>query len=341
MIWIRRRRAGKPAISGAWRGLAGALLIFAVMAADARAAPAEYVLHANTALTPDDPIFKGLERFSDRVAERTEFSVSVLIYPRSQLGKDEAVLELARAGAPVALVADGGRLARFQNEFGILQGPFLAKGYAPVRRIVTSDLFRGWAEKLRAGSNLQVLAFNWWQGERHLLTNKPVRTPADLAGLKIRTPGAPVWTETVAAMGGIPSPSGWTEVHSLLKEGRIDGAEAQLSAVYGAKLYEVVNTITETGHINLISGLVTSASWFDSLPLRFRAILVEEAIAAGDMASRTIEASEKDFERKLAEKGMTVATVDTAPFRAATEKVYEKLGYSELRETIKKLLLKE
>jgi TRAP-type C4-dicarboxylate transport system substrate-binding protein len=326
------------------RTLAGTVLILAAVMAHGRAAPAappEYVLHANTALTPDDPIYKGLERFGERVGERTEFSVAVTIYPRSQLGKDEAVLELARAGAPVAVVVDGGRLARFQNEFGILQGPFLAKGYAPVRRIVTSDLFRDWADKLRAGSNLQVLAFNWWQGERHLLTNKPVRTPADLAGLKIRTPGAPVWTETVAAMGGIPAPSGWTEVHSLLKEGRIDGAEAQLSAVYGAKLYEVVNTVTETGHINLISGLVTSGSWFDSLPLRFRTILIEEAVAAGDMASRMIEASEKDFERKLTEKGMTVATVDTTPFRTATQKVYEKLGYTKLHKIIEEQLLKE
>jgi TRAP-type C4-dicarboxylate transport system substrate-binding protein len=302
---------------------------------------AEYLLHANTALTPDDPIYKGLETFAERVADRTEFAIEVVIYPRSQLGKDEAVLELARAGAPVAVVVDGGRLSLFQKEFGILQGPFLAKGYAPVRRIVTSDLFREWADKLRAAANFQVLSFNWWQGERHLLTNKPVTGPADLAGLKIRTPGAPVWMETVAAMGGVPTPSGWTEVHHLLKQGTIDGAEAQLSAVFGAKLYEVVDTVTKTGHINLISGLVTSGSWFDSLPHRFREILIEEAIAAGDKASRMIEASEKDFERLLTEKGMTVADIDPAPFRAATGKVYEKLGYETLHATIEKQILKE
>lgn len=334
----------RAARSRARPALVWLLLIVAATLADGRAAPAtaaDYVLHANTALAPDDPIYKGLEQFSDRVGERTEFAVAVTIYPRSQLGKDEAVLELARAGAPVAVVVDGGRLARFQKEFGILQAPFLAKGYAPVRRIVTSDLFRGWADKLRTGSNFQVLAFNWWQGERHLLTNKPIKTPADLAGLKIRTPGAPIWTETVAAMGAIPAPSGWTEVHSLLEQGLIDGAEAQLSAVYGSKLYEVLNTVTKTSHINLISGLVTSARWFDSLPLRFRTILIEEAVAAGDTASRMIEASEKDFERRLIEKGMTVATIDPTPFRIATEKVYEKLGYEKLHEIIEKQLLKE
>jgi TRAP-type C4-dicarboxylate transport system substrate-binding protein len=326
----------------AWRALCRTLAAASIVAATAvPAAAAEYLLHANTALTPDDPIYKGLEVFSERVGDRTDFTVEVVIYPRSQLGKDEAVLELARSGAPVAVVADGGRLSLFQKEFGILQGPFLAKGYAPVRRIVTSDLFRRWAEKLRQAANLQVLAFNWWQGERHLLTNKPVKGPQDLAGLKIRTPGAPIWMETVAAMGGVPTPSGWTEVHHLLEQGAIDGAEAQLSAIYGAKLYEVVNTVTKTGHINLISGLVTSASWFDSLPLRFREILVEEAVAAGDIASHMIETSEKDFERLLTEKGMTIANIDPAPFRAATGPVYEKLGYEKLHETIEKQLLKE
>jgi TRAP-type C4-dicarboxylate transport system substrate-binding protein len=69
-------------------------------------------------------------------------------FPTRSLGPDEDVLEQARAGAPVAVIVDGGRLAVFQNEFGILGAPFLASGYDGIRKVVTSDMFDGWVTSL-------------------------------------------------------------------------------------------------------------------------------------------------------------------------------------------------
>jgi TRAP-type C4-dicarboxylate transport system substrate-binding protein len=108
-------------------------------------------------------------------------------------------------------------------------------------------------------SGHQVLSFNWWQGERHLLTNKEINGPGDLAGVRMRTPGAPVWTGTIKAMGATPTPMPWGEVYSALQQNVIDAAEAQFPAIVGAKLDEVITHITKTGHINLITGMVTSA----------------------------------------------------------------------------------
>ncbi len=73
----------------------------------------------------------------------------------------------------------------------------------------------------------QILSFNWWQGDRHLLTNKPIKVPADLAGIRMRTPGAPVWMETIRAMGATPTAMGWGEVYPALQQKVIDAAEAQ------------------------------------------------------------------------------------------------------------------
>ena len=103
-------------------------------------------------------------------------------------------------------MVDGGRLATFVKEFGVLGAPYLASGYDGIRKVVTSPLFEEWVAKLRKASGHQVLSFNWWQGERHLRTNKPVTTPADLTGIRMRTPGAPVWLETISAMGATPTP---------------------------------------------------------------------------------------------------------------------------------------
>jgi tripartite ATP-independent transporter DctP family solute receptor len=299
---------------------------------------ADYTLSVNTALAQQDPLYKGLEEFKQGVEKRSAGKLAVRLFPGSQLGKDEDVLEQARAGAPVAVVVDGGRLAVFVKEFGILGGPYLAQGFEGIRKVVTSPLFDQWAEKLRTASGHQVLSFNWWQGERHVLTNKPVATPADLNGVRLRTPGAPVWMETIRAMGATPTPMGWSEVYTGLQQKVIDGVEAQDPASFGSRLYEVTSHLTKTGHINLITGIVTSAAWFDKLPAEYRQILREESLKAGDSASRATEASLADYEKQMQEKGMTIAEIDTKPFRDATQPVYEKLGYTELHKEVEKLL---
>jgi tripartite ATP-independent transporter DctP family solute receptor len=301
---------------------------------------ADYTLNVDSALTTDDPLFKGLEVFKQKVEADTNGAVAVRLFPSSQLGKDENVLEQARAGGNVAVVVDGGRLAVYVKEFGILGAPYLAQGYDGIRKVVTSKIFDGWAKKLHDTAGLQVLSFNWWQGERNLLTNVPVKTPADLKGIRMRTPGAPVWMETIKAMGATPTPMGWTDVYPALQQHVIDGAEAQDPAVWGARLYEVIKYITKTGHINLITGVITSAAWFDKLPAKYQKILRDDALAAGDIASHGTEASLAHYEKMMADKGVHIDTIDVTPFVKATAVVYDKLGYTELRKQIEPILAK-
>ena len=322
-------------LTGMVRAAGVALLL---MAGSSAAWAADFTLNVNTALATSDPLYAGLESFKAGVEKRTDGKVEIRIFPGSQLGKDEDVLEQARAGANVAVVVDGGRLAVFVKEFGILGGPFLASGFDGVRKVVTSPMFEEWVQQLRTASGHQVLSFNWWQGERHLLTNVPVKVPADLAGIRMRTPGAPVWMETIRAMGATPTPMGWAEVYTAIQQKVIDGAEAQSPATYGSKLHEVIKHITKTGHINLITGIVTSAAWFDKLPPEFQTVLREESLRAGDEASRATAASLLDFENKMAAAGVTVSEIDVTPFIEATEPVYDKLGYGELRKELMKVI---
>jgi len=296
---------------------------------------ADYTLSVNTALAQSDPLYKGLEAFQANVAEASGGKLEVKLFPNSQLGPDEDVLEQARAGAPVAVIVDGGRLAVFQKEFGVLGAPFLASGYDGIRKVVTSDMFEDWVKKLHDSSGHQVLSFNWWQGERHLLTKKPINSPADLAGVRMRTPGAPVWVETIKAMGATPTPMPWGEVYSALQQNVIDAAEAQFPAIVGAKLDEVITNITKTGHINLITGMVTSAQWFDSLPADLQKILRDEALKAGDIASYGTRDSLAQIEADLKAEGIQISTPDVTPYREATAGVYDMLGYGDLRDKLR------
>jgi len=294
-------------------------------------AVAATTLSVNTALTPADPLYKGLESFRDAVTKRTNGAIEVKLFPNSQLGSDEDVLEQARAGAPVAVVVDGGRLANFVKEFGVLGAPYLASGYDGIRKVVTSGMFEEWVGKLSKASGHQVLSFNWWQGERHLWTAKPVRTPADLKGNRMRTIGSPVWLSTINAMGATATPMPYAEVYSALEQKVIDSVEVQLPAGFNSKLFEVTKYVTKTGHISLITGLVTSAKWFSSLPADQQKILREEALRAGDVASYGTRDKLAEIEKSLKASGMTIDEIDVTPFRNATAGVYDKLGYGDLR----------
>lgn len=316
-------------------------LLLAATASFAIAAGAnaqDYTLSINTALATNDPLYAGLESFVEKVSDRSEGRLEVRLFPNSQLGPDEDVLEQARAGAPVAVVVDGGRLAVFVDEFGVLGAPYLAQGYDGIRKVVTSDIFETWVEKLRDTSGHQILSFNWWQGERHVVTKKAVNTPADLAGQRLRTPGAPVWLETVSAMGAVPTPMPFAEVYSAIQQNVIDGTEVQLPALVGQNLQEVITHVTMTGHINLITGLVTSASWFDTLPEDLQVILREEALAAGDVASYGTADALAGIEADLVAAGVSVDYIDVTPFVEATRPVYDKLGYGALHALIDQML---
>jgi len=314
--------------------LAAALAAGLVVSYAAPVLSADYTLSVNTALATSDPLYKGLEAFRDNVATASDGAIEVKLFPNSQLGADEDVLEQARAGAPVAVVVDGGRLAAFVNEFGVLGAPYLASGYDGIRKVVVSDQFEEWVQKLHDASGHQVLSFNWWQGERHLWTKMPVNVPADLAGNRMRTPGAPVWVETISAMGATPTPMPFAEVYSALEQNVIDSVEAQLPAGQGANLQEVTSVLTKTAHINLITGLVTSGPWFDSLPAELQTVLRDEALKAGDIASYGTQDALAEIEADLLAKGMTINEIDVTPFKEATAGVYETLGYGALRDEL-------
>ncbi len=317
------------------------ILIFILCVVSTNLAWAKNQLNVITALSSHDPMYKGLERFKLLVESKTNQQVEIRLFVGSQLGNDEDILEQAMAGTNVAVLVDGGRLSTYQREIGILGAPYLLQNMSQLDKLVESKLFQSWADKLQNKNHLKVLAFNWWQGSRHLLTNKAIDQPEDLAGVRMRTVGAPIWIESIKAMGATPTPLSFTEVYSGLQQKVLDAAEAQYDAIYGARLYEVTSHITKTSHIQLISGLVTSAGWFDSLTPQQQSIITESAAIAGRFATHIVQSNESQIEQELRQQGLTINKIDLASFVEATTSVYETLGYSELREQVYEVLRDE
>ena len=247
--------------------------------------------------------------------------------------------EQVKAGANIAVITDAARLAENVPAIGILGAPYIVDNFEQGRKLVTSSLFKGWTDELATKHGYRVLSFNWYQGARHFLTNVPVKVPADLKGLRIRTPGATVWQATIKAIGASPTALAWAEVYPGIQQKVIDGAEAQFPAVVGARLYEVTKYIAKTGHFQLITPLVCSETWFQRIPKDYQNILLEESLKAGDSASKLTMDGLADNEALMKSKGVIISEVDIAPFKAACETVYDQIqGYRAIKDQVAKLL---
>lgn len=298
------------------------------------AAQAAYQLNLSSALSSQDPIVQAMESASEAIAERSEGELTVRVFPNSQLGSDEDVVEQIRSGANIAILIDAGRLSEYQPELGILSAPYLVEDHADYDRITSSELYQEWVEGLADNSGLRLLNYNWFQGSRHMLTKKLVETPDDLRGVRVRTINSPVWLRTIESMGATPTPLPWSEVYSALQLGAIDGAEAQLTAAEGQNLHEVITHIALTGHIHLMTGIATSEQWYQSLPEELRTILEEELQRAGEEASQATAAAQDAVRERMEAEGVTFTEVDVELFRERVGGVYDELGYGQYRDQL-------
>ncbi|MDI3482087.1 MAG: hypothetical protein PWQ97_1742 [Tepidanaerobacteraceae bacterium] len=293
-----------------------------------------YVLKMSTQLNETHPMVEGFKELAKRVEEKTNGKLKIEVYPSAQLGSDEDVIEQAIQGVNVAVLTDGGRMANYVKEMGIIGMPYFADGYDDILKVTQSDTFKEWEDQLVKEDGIRVLSFNWYDGARHFLTNKPVTKPADLNGLRIRTPGAPVWSESIKAMGATPVSMPWTEVYQAMQQKAIDGAEGQYTATYTSRLYEVLKYIDKTSHFQLVNGIIVGEKWFDTLPEEYQKILLDETKAVAAENAQLVMKLSDEYEKKMVEKGMKVVNVDINAFKAAADKAYDVLGYRELREKI-------
>ena len=313
--------------------IAGLALAIA-LAAVASQAHANYQLNLSSALSSQDPIVQAMESASQAIKERSNGELTIQVFPNSQLGSDEDVVEQIRSGANIAILIDAGRLSEYQPELGILSAPYLVEDHNDYAQITSSDLYLDWVESLADGSGLRLLNYNWFQGSRQMLTQNLVESPEDLRGVRVRTINSPVWVKTIEAMGATPTPLPWSEVYSALQLGSIDGAEAQLTGAEGQNLHEVISHVALTAHIHLMTGIATSEQWYQSLPEELQVILDEELRKAGEEASQTTADAQDDVRERMEAQGVTFSEVDIEVFRERVEGVYEELGYDEYREQL-------
>ena len=316
--------------------LAVVALVLAAAGAAAQAQP-KFVLKFNHVLGPKEPYHLGFLKWAKAVEARTKGGLKIEVFPSAQLGVEEDIIEQIRAGANIGQNTDSARMGNYVPGIAIMNGPYFAENLDEVARLQKSPTIKGFLDELANKHGMKVLSYSWVQGYRHFFTNKPVRNPEDLKGLRIRTPPAPIWQESVRALGATPVALAFGDMYPALQQKVMDGVELVYNNIPAGRFYEVLKYVSETRHIMLINFEVVSSKWFNALPADYQKILVEEAEKAGMETSRLImDKLEKEVKQELTTKrGMVVVDkVDLAAFKKAGEKAYEVLKIADVKKKV-------
>jgi tripartite ATP-independent transporter DctP family solute receptor len=314
------------------RALLAAALVAACVCAQAQQT---YTLKFNHVLGPKEPYHQGFLDWAKAVEARTKGGLKIEVFHSSQLGKEEDIIEQIRQGANIGQNTDSARMGNYVPGIAVMNGPYFVETLEDVAKLRKAPTVIKWQEELATKYGLKVLSFGWVQGYRHFFTNKPIRKPEDLKGQRIRTPPAPIWQESIRALGATPVAMNFGDMYPGLQQKAIDGVELVYNNIPGGRFYEVLKFANETRHIMLINFEVVSAKWFDSLPKEHQMALVEECDKAGEATSRRIFKLEDEVEAQLKGRGMTIVEdVDLAAFRKAGEKAYEVLKIQDAKNAV-------
>ena len=302
-------------------GSAAALLAAQVVLPDG--AWAQTTLTLGHGAAPGNPRSVAAEKFAELVAEKTGGEVTVNIAGSEQLGNDVAMLTSLRTGALDITANSQGAASGLVPELSALGLPFLFENADEAFTVLEGPIGEELASKF---ADLGIITLGWWDnGIRHITTQQtPVTKPADLQGLKIRTPADPITIDIFQALGAATEQIAFSELYVALQQGVVDGQENPLANIASAKIYEVNPYISLTAHKWESNPFLMSQIAWDRIGEDDREAVKAAAREAGELQRQLMrEANAKHLAEFKALPTVKVNEVDRAPFEAATAPVVE------------------
>jgi len=287
----------------------------------------------------DTPKGKASEFFAKRAAELTKGKVKVEVYANSTLYKDKEELEALQLGA-VQMLAPS--LAKFGplgvKEFEVFDLPFIFDNDDELHKVTQGPVGKQLLAKLEA-KGIHGLAF-WDNGFKSFSANKPLRTPDDFKGMKMRIQSSKVLEAQMRAVGALPQVLAFSEVYQALQTGVVDGTENPHSNLYTQKMHEVQKVITLSDHGYLGYAVITNKKFWEGLPADVRTPLEQAMKEATDYANK-IAREENDAALDAVRKsGKTQVIALTPQERLALKKAMVKV-HKEMESRIGKEILAE
>ena len=287
----------------------------------------------------DTPKGKASEFFAKRAAELTGGKVKVEVYANSTLYKDKEEMEALQIGA-VQMLAPS--LAKFGplgvREFELFDLPFIFDNDADLHKVTTGPVGKMLFGKLET-KGIKGLAF-WDNGFKSFSANRPLKTPDDFKGLKMRIQSSKVLEAEMRAVGALPQVMAFSEVYQALQTGVVDGTENPHSNLYTQKMHEVQKYMTVSDHGYLGYAVISNKKFWDGLPADVRGQL-EKAMAEATVYANKIAKEENDQAlEKVKASGKTQVYVPTPAERLVLKKAMVKV-HKEMESRIGKEVIEE
>lgn len=262
-------------------------------------------------------------RFAELANERLEGVAEVNVYGNSQLGGDESMMRRLRLGS-LDLTIPSTVMSSEDERFALFEMPYLIADREHMQR-VRDEVVRGSLYEAAEARGFKIIGV-WENGFRQITNNvRPINVPADLEGIKLRTPSG-VWRiEMFRSYGAAPSPMSLSEVFVALQTGAMDGQENPLIQTYSSRLQEVQEYLSLSNHVYTPAYLTAGASW-SRLPEEVRTVLEEVAIEVEDYALEQGQRLDEEVLELMREAGMEVNEVDFDAFVDASQPIYDKFS---------------
>lgn len=245
------------------------------------------------------------------------------------LFKQGTELEAISRGNLEMSIASAQELSVFFPEFSIFTAGYVHRDAAHQVAVFNDPLMDPFKQKVEEELGVKLLTV-MYLGRRqvNLRGDKEIKTPDDLAGVKLRMPGTDAWQFLGKALGASPVPMAFTEVYTALQTGAVDGQDNPLPTVVDAKFYEVTDQIVLTSHLVDLNYLAISKKLWDSLPADQQAALQKAADDAAESGRKKQLAKEDELGAFLKEKGLKIYEPDLAAFRDRVQKMYMESEYA-------------
>lgn len=291
------------------------------------------------ALSTTHPVHLGMERMAKLVEEKSDGKLTITIFPSQQLGSERETLELLQIGSIGMTKVSSAALENFVPELRVYSLPYLFKNEQHILNVLNGEIGR---ELLLAGEDYWLRGLTYYDaGQRSFYTkDRPIETPEDLEGLKIRVMESQMAVNMVNTLGGSPTPISWGELYTALQQGVVDGAENNPPSFLTSRHYEVTNYYSLDEHTMLPDLLLISTLQWKKLSKQEQEWIQEAADSSAVYQRQIWAEAEKEALKTVQEAGVEVIYPDKQPFIELTKPIYESYRNSdpELYDLIQRIL---
>lgn len=299
-------------------------LMAAAMTALSGAALAQVELKLGHVGEPGSLFQASADEYAKRVNAKLAGKVKIVTYGSSQLGGDKEMVQKLKLGT-IDMALPSTVMTSEVDQFGLFELPYIVKDRAHMARIEKDVFWPSMAPEAEK-KGLKILAV-WENGYRHITNNKkPIKTPEDLKGIKLRVPEGKWRVKMFQEYGANPSPMKFSELFTALQTGVMDGQENPFTQIYSAKLQEVQKFLSLSGHVYTPAYLVVGSKKYGALPADVRKVLEDTAKETQEFVYATAAREEGELLGKLKAAGMQVNEVDKNAFIAASKAIYDDFG---------------